>query len=60
VINPLFENSWFVMGCAALQIDDYEVSIRAFARCTAIDPQNFEAWNNQASAYIKQKKLYDF
>jgi tetratricopeptide (TPR) repeat protein len=58
-INPLFENSWFVMGCAALRIEDYETAIKAFARVTAIDPDNGEAWNNLASVYIKQKKLIE-
>lgn len=56
-INPLFENSWFVMGCAALQVENYETAIRAFSRCTAIDPQNSEAWNNLASVFIKEKRL---
>ncbi|KAI8925868.1 hypothetical protein BC831DRAFT_458966 [Entophlyctis helioformis] len=56
-INPLFENSWFVMGCAAMRIDDYDKAIVAFSRVTAIDNENGEAWNNLASAYIKQRKL---
>jgi tetratricopeptide (TPR) repeat protein len=56
-INPLFENSWFVIGCAALQIDDYKTAANAFSRCTSINPENAEAWNNLASVYIKMKRL---
>ncbi|KAJ3337281.1 hypothetical protein HDU91_001525, partial [Kappamyces sp. JEL0680] len=37
-INPLFENSWFIMGCAALQIEELDHGIRAFSRVTQIDP----------------------
>jgi tetratricopeptide (TPR) repeat protein len=56
-INPLFENSWFVMGCAAMKIEEYETAIEAFAKCTNIDNQNGEAYNNLASAQIKLKQL---
>ena len=56
-INPLFENSWFIMGCAALKIEEFDIAIKSFSRVAAIDPDNGEAWNNLASVYIKQKKL---
>lgn len=57
LINPLFENSWFTMGCAALKIDQLDTAVDAFARVTSIDPDNGEAWSNQASVFIRQKKL---
>jgi tetratricopeptide (TPR) repeat protein len=56
-INPLYENSWFVMGCAALHVENFEVASRAFSKVTLLDPGNSEAWNNLASVYIKMKKL---
>ncbi|ORY47759.1 hypothetical protein BCR33DRAFT_753380 [Rhizoclosmatium globosum] len=31
-INPLFENSWFVMGCAALRAEDWNTAQRAFLK----------------------------
>jgi tetratricopeptide (TPR) repeat protein len=37
-INPLFDNSWFIMGCAALQIEDLNTADRAFTRVVQIDP----------------------
>lgn len=33
------------MGCAALRIEDYETASKSFARVTAIDPDNGEAWS---------------
>ncbi|KAH9270510.1 hypothetical protein BASA83_007322 [Batrachochytrium salamandrivorans] len=56
-LNPLFENSWFVLGCAAMKIENFDIAERAFNRVTVIDPDNGEAWNNLASVYIKGKKL---
>jgi Flp pilus assembly protein TadD len=33
------------MGCAALRIEDYDIAETSFARVTAIDPSNGEAWS---------------
>ncbi|KAI8823038.1 uncharacterized protein EV422DRAFT_523138 [Fimicolochytrium jonesii] len=55
-INSLFENSWFVMGCAAMRIEDFDQAVRAFSRVTTLNHENGEAWTNLASAYIRQKK----
>jgi tetratricopeptide (TPR) repeat protein len=38
-INPLNEGSWFTMGCAALQCDDYETAVMAFRRCVGINEE---------------------
>ena len=56
-INAMFENSWFVLGCAALKISDLQTGINAFMQVVRLDPQNSQAWNNLASIYISQKKL---
>ena len=55
-INPLYENSWFVMGCAAMRIENWSLSIEAFQRVVFMDSENGEAWNNLASVFIKEKK----
>ncbi|KND03282.1 tetratricopeptide repeat-containing protein EMW1 [Spizellomyces punctatus DAOM BR117] len=55
-INSLFENSWFVMGCAAMRAEDWDQAVRAFSRVTSLDHENGEAWTNLASVYVRQKK----
>lgn len=55
-LNSLFENSWFVMGCAAMRCEDWEVAIKAFSRVTSLDHENGEAWTNLASVYVKLGK----
>ncbi|ORZ37594.1 hypothetical protein BCR44DRAFT_1498039 [Catenaria anguillulae PL171] len=55
-INPLFDDAWFICGCAALQCSNWDAAQVAFARCTSMDHQNAEAWNNLATVLIKQGK----
>lgn len=59
-INPLFENAWFVLGCAAMRAEDWDQAVRAFSRVTHINSENGEAWTNLASVYIKQGQKYVF
>ncbi|KAJ9067553.1 hypothetical protein DSO57_1038035 [Entomophthora muscae] len=53
-INPLFESSWFICGCAAMRAENWEVAQRAFRKVTSLDPDNGEAWNNLASTLARQ------
>ncbi|KAI9295879.1 TPR-like protein, partial [Neoconidiobolus thromboides FSU 785] len=55
-INPLFENSWFICGCASMHIDDWDSAQKCFQKVTSIDPDNGEAWNNLATIYIRKGK----
>lgn len=43
---------WFSLGCAADRVADYETAARAFRRKVEMDSEDFEAWNNLASAYV--------
>ena len=36
-INPMFENSWFVMGCACLKLENFALALTAFNRCVLLD-----------------------
>lgn len=54
-INPLFENTWFIYGCAGMQMGDWEVARQAFSRSVSLDPDNSEAWNNLGSIYLKEE-----
>ncbi|RKO87187.1 hypothetical protein BDK51DRAFT_14076, partial [Blyttiomyces helicus] len=50
-INALFENSWFIMGCAAMRAEDWDTAVRAFSRTVSINHENGEAWTYLASVY---------
>ncbi|KAJ2776330.1 hypothetical protein H4R18_005727 [Coemansia javaensis] len=52
-LNPLLENSWFVLGCAAMKIQDWSVAADAFIHVVSIDQNNGESWNNLATAYLR-------
>jgi tetratricopeptide (TPR) repeat protein len=55
-INPLFENTWFIAGCAALHLEDWEEAENAFRRVVALNEENGEAWNNQATVLLKLQR----
>ena len=40
-INPLYENSWFVLGCAAMRIENWHLAIKSFTRVVNIEPDVF-------------------
>ncbi|KAJ1944164.1 hypothetical protein FBU59_002678, partial [Linderina macrospora] len=52
-LNPLFDHSWYILGCAALKIGDYDAARDAFRQVVHIDYENSEAWNNLASIYMR-------
>lgn len=58
-INPLFENSWYVLGCIGMQVEDFDVAIEAFTRVVSIDQSNGEAWNNIAAVHMRRKNNLD-
>jgi tetratricopeptide (TPR) repeat protein len=58
-INPLFEGSWYILGCAAMFTENWEVGSRAFQRVVSLDDDQPEAWNNLASIYIKMDRKTD-
>ncbi|CAL8078886.1 unnamed protein product [Calicophoron daubneyi] len=55
-INNLQNSVWFTFGCCCLQAKEYAKAENAFRRCVQIEPENFEAWNNCASAVVLQGK----
>ncbi|KAG6841288.1 hypothetical protein C0991_012458 [Blastosporella zonata] len=52
-INPLLSRSWFILGCSAMRVEEWEVAKNAFARCVGIDEDDAESWNNLASMYLR-------
>ena len=51
-INYLFDRCWFAMGCAAMQIEDWETALAAFSRVVSIEPEDGEAWCNIAAVHM--------
>ncbi|KAF9274765.1 hypothetical protein BGZ68_000377 [Mortierella alpina] len=58
-INPLFENSWFILGCIGMQLEDFDVAIEAFTKVVSIDASNGEAWNNMAAIHMRRNNNLD-
>lgn len=52
-LNPLFPNTWFLLGCAALQLGDDAAALQAFGRVVAQESENAEAWNNLATIHMR-------
>ncbi|KAL7061340.1 hypothetical protein AAHC03_09946 [Spirometra sp. Aus1] len=52
LINRFQINLWFTLGCCQLQLKNFSKAETAFRTCVALEPDNFEAWNNLASAVI--------
>ncbi|CAH8445648.1 unnamed protein product [Heterobilharzia americana] len=55
-INNMQVNLWFTFGCCCLQAKEYAQAEKAFRSCVRLDVDNFEAWNNCATAVLLQGK----
>ncbi|KAM7536171.1 hypothetical protein Aperf_G00000097151 [Anoplocephala perfoliata] len=51
-INRFQVNLWFSLGCCYMDLHDFHNAERAFRYSVNLEPDNFEAWNNLASAVI--------
>ncbi|XP_026747646.1 tetratricopeptide repeat protein 27 [Trichoplusia ni] len=51
-INSIQESVWLRLGYAALNVENWELSARAYRRYTYLQPNSFEAWNNLAKVYV--------
>lgn len=58
-INPLFAKSWFILGCAAMRIEDWDGAEAAFGRCVALEDDDAEGWNNLASVHLRRAETED-
>lgn len=52
-LSSLMARTWFMLGCAYMRREEWGKSARCFRRCTAIDEEDGEAWNNLASCYLR-------
>ena len=58
-INPLRHGSWFMKGCCAIELGDWESAAECFRRCVALDTSDGESWNNLATAYVRLDRKAD-
>eukprot|EP00474_Spongospora_subterranea_P004997 CRZ05455.1 hypothetical protein [Spongospora subterranea] len=56
-INHMFPTAWFQMGYAALQILDYPTAAHAFSRSVCFRPDDGEAQNNLAAAFLEMRQM---
>lgn len=52
-ITPLYPMTWFMMGCAAMQIEEWDKSAEAFTRVVQQEPEDTESWNNLATIFLR-------
>jgi tetratricopeptide repeat protein 27 len=48
MVNSLFSNSWFLLGCAQMQLSKWDDAATSFNRVISLDGNNGDAWNNMA------------
>jgi len=59
-INALYPRIWFALGCVQMRLEKLEDALNSFTRVVHQDPEDGEAWNNMASAWISLGKKYAF
>ncbi|TKA24844.1 hypothetical protein B0A50_06573 [Salinomyces thailandicus] len=52
-VSQLNQPSWFALGCALLELAQFEKAVGAFSRCVQIDDTDAEAWSNLAAALLR-------
>ncbi|KAF8650941.1 hypothetical protein AX16_005008 [Volvariella volvacea WC 439] len=52
-IHPLMTRSWFILGCSAMRLEEWEEAKNAFSRCVMLDEEDGESWSNLASMYLR-------
>ncbi|RPB21981.1 TPR-like protein [Terfezia boudieri ATCC MYA-4762] len=53
-INQLNKESWFLLGCCRLELEDWEGGEYAFRKVTVLDEEDAEAWSNLASCLLRR------
>lgn len=52
-INAVFSRSWFMLGCAYMRQEQWLEAAASFRKCTALEEEDGESWNNLASCYLR-------
>ena len=51
-VNQLNHASWFALGCALLQLEQFDRAVNAFMRTVQLDDADAESWANLATALL--------
>ena len=57
-VNHLQIKVWQNLAYAALRLDDWKLCCSAYKKCTVIEPDFHEFWNNLAKAYVELKEMH--
>lgn len=52
-INALYTRSWFMLGCSYMRQEKWLEGAAAFRKCTSLEEEDGESWNNLASCYLR-------
>ena len=55
-ISPMYPDSWFKLGCAAMRVENWEVAVKAFLRVVNLEPESYESWGNIGAVYMGQEE----
>ena len=57
--SQLNQSSWFAMGCALLELAQFDRATEAFSRCVQLDETDAESWSNLAAALLAKEPSND-
>lgn len=55
-INAVYSRSWFMLGCSYMRLERWAEGAAAFRKCTALDDEDGDSWNNLASCYLRMQE----
>ncbi|KAI9672557.1 MAG: hypothetical protein M1817_003323 [Caeruleum heppii] len=56
-VNQLNHGSWYALGCARLQLGQWDDAMAAFIRAVQLEEEDAEGWSNLAAALLEKAKL---
>eukprot|EP00826_Nyctotherus_ovalis_P046187 TRINITY_DN518_c0_g1_i6.p1 TRINITY_DN518_c0_g1~~TRINITY_DN518_c0_g1_i6.p1 ORF type:complete len:811 (-),score=214.40 TRINITY_DN518_c0_g1_i6:18-2450(-) len=56
-INTLYASSWFTLGCAHLQLKNWEKALLAFGWVVQVDENSSDGWSNLGVTYTQMNQL---
>jgi tetratricopeptide (TPR) repeat protein len=51
-VKALDHGTWFALGCALLELQEFKRAVEAFSRAVQIDHDDAESWSNMAAALL--------